>query len=158
MRKKRANADGQPPEKGGAHQRLHKRGDKLRRASLPEMAFSKVTASGVCGNQRTLRIPYHNKADGFMAALVLSLNQIKFCEMHTCRPTIEWGPFPVCKYNGVRYPGRTPFFESSAGPNAFEYYFRPLCENPPSQLAAPMLSCEQREQVHRVLPWAVRTY
>jgi len=93
-----------------------------------------------------------------MAALVLALNQVKFCEIHYCRPSIEWGPFPSCKYAGVRYPGRTPFFEKARGPNAFEYYFRPLCENPPSQLAAPKLTCEQREQVHRVLPWAVRTY
>ena len=31
---------------------------------------------GVCEQQRVLHIPYHNKADGFMAALVLTLNQV----------------------------------------------------------------------------------
>ena len=35
----------------------------------------------------------------------------------------------------------------------------PLCEgSAPAQERAPTLSCEQREEVHRVLPWAVRTY
>lgn len=101
----------------------------------------------VCSHSRTLRVPYHNKADGFMAALVLSLNQIKFCEIHSCRPSIEWGQFPACKYAGVRFPGRTPFYEGSRGVNAFEYFFEPICRNPPKQLAAAMLSCEQREQV-----------
>jgi hypothetical protein len=106
-----------------------------------------------------MRIPYHNKADGFTAALVLALNQVRFCELHGCYPVIRWGAFPACKYAGVRFPGRTPFFDREAGPNAFEYYFRPVCAGaaePPQ--AAPALTCEQREAVHRQQPWAVRTY
>ena len=113
--------------------------------------------TGVCSQTRTVRVPYHNKADGFMAALVLVLNQVKFCELHGCQPAIEWGPFPACKYEGVRYPGHTPFFEANRGSNAFLYFFKPLC-NSQAQLGAPSLSCEQREQIHRALPWAVRTY
>ena len=106
-----------------------------------------------------MRIPYHNKADGFMAALLLTLNQVKFCELHRCQPRVEWGPFPACKYTGVRFPGRTPFFDAEHGGNAFLYYFRPICHGfPRAQEVAPALTCEQREQVHRVLPWALRTY
>ena len=30
-----------------------------------------------CGQQRAMRIPYHNKADGFTAALILALNQAR---------------------------------------------------------------------------------
>ena len=112
----------------------------------------------VCNQTKGLRIPYHNKADGFMAALVLSLNQLKFCELHGCQPHIDWGPFPACKYAGVRFPGRTPFFDPSHGRNAFEYFFQPVCTGPRAQEVSPSLSCEQREKVHRVLPWAVRTY
>ncbi len=94
-----------------------------------------------------------------MAALVLALNQVKFCELHGCQPRVEWGPFPACKYAGVRFPGRTPFYDSSVGRNAFEYYFQPFCATqPPAQESPPALSCEQREQIHRTLPWAVRTY
>ena len=50
---------------------------------------------GVCTAERGLRIPYHNKADGFTAALLLTLNQIKFCERHGCQPRVEWGAFPA---------------------------------------------------------------
>ena len=114
--------------------------------------------TGVCDRRRVLRIPYHNKADGFMAAVLLALNQVKFCELHACRPLVEWGMFPVCKYEGVRFPGRTPFYEKSVGANAFEYYFEQPCAGPPPQKGPPMLTCEQRELVHRQLPWAVRTY
>ena len=112
----------------------------------------------VCQRKRTLRIPYHNKADGFMAALVLSLNQIKFCELHACQPRVVWGAFPTCKYAGVRFPGRTPFYDARHGTNAFEYYFLPICDGEPAQQGPPMLTCEQRERVHRQLPWSVRTY
>lgn len=113
----------------------------------------------VCTNDRALKIPYHNKADGFTAALLLALNQIKFCELHKCQPHVFWGAFPACKYSGVRFPGRTPFFDAAHGANAFAYFFRPICSGfPPAQQTAPALSCEQREQVHRVLPWALRTY
>ena len=94
-----------------------------------------------------------------MAALVLTLNQVKFCEIHGCQPQVVWGPFPACKYAGVRFPGRTPFFDRARGRNAFEYYFQPICHGHAMvQQTPPALSCEQREQVHRVLPWAVRTY
>ena len=35
-----------------------------------------MAAHTVCSSERdALRIPYHNKADGFFAALVLTLNQ-----------------------------------------------------------------------------------
>ena len=116
-------------------------------------------AVNICSMTKGLRIPYHNKADGFMAALVLTLNQFKFCEFHGCQPHVDWGPFPACKYAGVRFPGRTPFHDAARGRNAFEYYFRPVCEShAPAQEVSPALSCEQREKVHRVLPWAVRTY
>lgn len=94
-----------------------------------------------------------------MAALILALNQIKFCELHSCQPRVEWGPFPACKYSGVRFPGRTPFFDASYGRNAFLYFFRQICAgSPATQEAPPSLSCDQREELHRVLPWAVRTY
>ena len=112
----------------------------------------------VCANSRSLRIPYHNKADGFMAALVLTLNQVKFCELHSCQPNVQWGAFPACKYRGVRFPGRTPFYDGTQGTNAFEYFFRPICAHLAPALTSPTLSCEQRERVHRQLPWAVRTY
>jgi hypothetical protein len=106
-----------------------------------------------------MHIPYHNKADGFTAALVLALNQVRFCELNACYPVIRWGAFPACKYAGVRFPGRTPFFDREAGPNAFEYFFRPVCAGAAKpQQAAPQLTCEQREAVHRQQPWAVRTY
>jgi len=112
-----------------------------------------------CSNARVMRIPYHNKADGFTAALVLALNQVRWCELHGCYPVIQWGAFPACKYAGVRFPGRTPFYDAAAGPNAFEYYFRPACAGtPPPQQTVPQLTCEQREAVHRQLPWSVRTY
>lgn len=118
-----------------------------------------VRDHGACSSSKGLRIPYHNKADGFMAALVLTLNQVKFCELHGCQPHVQWGAFPACKYAGVRFPGRTPFFDKERGGNAFEYFFQPLCHgHPPAQEVSPMLSCEQREEVHRLLPWAVRTY
>ena len=113
----------------------------------------------VCKHSKGLRIPYHNKADGFMAALVLTLNQLRFCELHSCQPYVVWGAFPACKYAGVRYPGRNPYFDVAHGHNAFEYYFRPICSAQAlAQEAPPSLSCEQREKIHRVLPWAVRTY
>ena len=121
-------------------------------------AAASTPDTGVCDRRRVLRIPYHNKADGFMAAVLLALNQVKFCELHACRPLVEWGMFPVCKYEGVRFPGRTPFYEKSVGANAFEYYFEQPCAGPPPQKGPPMLTCEQRELVHRQLPWAVRTY
>ena len=48
---------------------------------------------------------------------------------------------------------------AARGGNAFLYYFRPVCAGwPAAQQASPTLSCEQREQVHRVHPWALRTY
>ena len=93
-----------------------------------------------------------------LSPVLLALNQVKFCELHACRPLVEWGMFPVCKYEGVRFPGRTPFYEKSVGANAFEYYFEQPCAGPPPQKGPPMLTCEQRELVHRQLPWAVRTY
>jgi len=93
-----------------------------------------------------------------MAALVLSLNQVKFCEMHACQPRVVWGMYPKCKYAGVRFPGRTPFYDAAHGLNAFEYYFLPVCDGEPAQHGSPMLTCEQRERVHRQLPWSVRTY
>ena len=94
-----------------------------------------------------------------MAALVLTLNQIRFCEVHGCQPQIVWGPFPACKYAGVRFPGRTPFYDAARGHNAFHYYFAPICDaGKPVQTMSPALSCEQREAIHRVLPWAIRTY
>ena len=112
-----------------------------------------------CSGARAMRIPYHNKADGFTAALVLALNQVRWCELHGCYPIIQWGAFPACKYAGVRFPGRTPFYDAEAGPNAFDYYFRPACAGtPPPQLTVPPLTCDQREAVHRQLPWSVRTY
>ena len=112
-----------------------------------------------CGLHLPARIPYHNKADGFTAALLLTLNQVKFCELHNCQPNVVWSAFPACKYAGVRFPGRTPFFDASHGTNAFLYFFRPICEGyAKAQQVAPTLTCEQREQVHRVLPWALRTY
>ena len=49
-------------------------------------AAAPTTDTGVCDRRRVLRIPYHNKADGFMAAVLLALNQVKFCELHACRP------------------------------------------------------------------------
>lgn len=114
------------------------------------------------GDKRVLRVPYHNKADGFTAALVLALNQVKYCERHGCRPVVDWGPFPACKYAGVRFPGRTPFFDPAVGANAFEYYFRPVCAGAaaaaPLPRAAPTLTCEEREAIHRQEEWAVRTY
>eukprot|EP00322_Chrysochromulina_rotalis_P024153 CAMPEP_0115877934 /NCGR_PEP_ID=MMETSP0287-20121206/26494_1 /TAXON_ID=412157 /ORGANISM="Chrysochromulina rotalis, Strain UIO044" /LENGTH=354 /DNA_ID=CAMNT_0003333495 /DNA_START=126 /DNA_END=1190 /DNA_ORIENTATION=+ len=116
-------------------------------------------ASEVCSHVKGLRIPYHNKADGFMAALVLMLNQVKLCERNGCQPHVTWGAFPACKYAGVRFPGRNPFFDATHGPNAFEYFFQPICgtsQHP--RAAAPTLTCEQREVVHRVLPWVIRTY
>lgn len=116
-------------------------------------------ARTACSNSRAMRIPYHNKADGFTAALVLALNQVRFCELNACYPVIRWGAFPACKYAGVRFPGRTPFFDRAAGPNAFEYYFRPVCAGTAEpQQDTPQLTCEQREAVHRQQPWAVRTY
>mmetsp|Transcript_41991 Transcript_41991/g.84272 ORF Transcript_41991/g.84272 Transcript_41991/m.84272 type:complete len:325 (-) Transcript_41991:328-1302(-) len=94
-----------------------------------------------------------------MAALILTLNQIKFCELHRCQPIVQWGAFPACKYAGVRFPGRNPFFEAAHGSNAFEYFFEPIClRHSMAQDSPPSLTCEQREKVHRVLPWAVRTY
>lgn len=89
---------------------------------------------------------------------MLTLNQIKFCEIHGCQPKVEWGPYPACKYEGVRYTGRTPFFDKRHGDNAFEYYFEPICDSYVTTRAVPAMTCEQREQVHRQLPWAVRTY
>ena len=131
---------------------------RRRREAWPKRA-DHFEPTGVCSNTKGLRIPYHNKADGFMAALVLTLNQVKFCELHDCQPQVQWGPFPACKYAGVRFPGRTPFFDAKHGGNAFEYFFKPVCHgHQRAQEAPPMLSCEQREKVHRVLPWAVRTY
>lgn len=131
-------------------------------AAAGTLQTSSVRSSAVedvCAHTKGLRVPYHNKADGFMAALVLALNQIKFCELHRCQPRIEWGAFPACKYAGVRFPGRTPFFDATRGNNAFEYFFEPVClGRAAAQLAPPSLSCDQREEVHRVLPWAVRTY
>ena len=116
-------------------------------------------SGGVCAETKGLRIPYHNKADGFMAALVLALNQVKFCELHHCQPRVVWGQFPACKYVGVRNPGRNPFFNAERGGNAFTYFFQPICGlYRQAQERPPLLSCEQREEVHRVLPWAVRTY
>lgn len=117
-----------------------------------------ASPGAVCSQKRSMRIPYHNKADGFMAALVLTLNQVKFCELHSCQPVVRWGMFPQCKYAGVRFPGRTPFFDAKHGTNAFEYYFQPICDGEPAQQGPPMLTCEQRERVHRQLPWSVRTY
>ena len=126
-------------------------------SSTADVAWSGT--SDVCASTKGLKIPYHNKADGFTAALILTLNQIKFCELHSCQPRVEWGPFPACKYAGVRFPGRTPFFDAGHGRNAFEYFFKPICGGrPAAQLAPPMLSCEQREKIHRVFKWAVRTY
>ena len=114
---------------------------------------------GVCAAGRGLRIPWHNKADGFTAGLLLALNQVKFCEKHGCQPRVVWGAFPACKYGGVRFPGRNPFYDASHGPNAFLYFFQPLCRaHAPAQQSPPTLTCEQREQVHRVHPWALRTY
>ena len=133
----------------------------LRRAfDSPESQTDTHASSrvAVCQRKRTLRIPYHNKADGFMAALVLSLNQVKFCELHACQPRIVWGMYPRCKYTGVRFPGRNPFYDAPHGLNAFEYFFVPVCDGEPAQHGLSMLSCEQREQVHRKLPWSVRTY
>ena len=132
----------------------------LRALDSPSARTATHTSSrrAVCQRKRTLRIPYHNKADGFMAALVLSLNQVKFCEIHACQPRIVWGMYPKCKYTGVRFPGRTPFYDAAHGPNAFEYYFLPVCDGAPAQSKAPMLTCDQRERVHRQLPWSVRTY
>ena len=122
-------------------------------------ATAGVPSTSVCTSQKGLRIPYHNKADGFTAALLLTLNQVKFCELHNCQPHVVWSAFPACKYAGVRFPGRTPFFDASHGTNAFLYFFRPICEGyAKAQQVAPTLTCEQREQVHRVLPWALRTY
>ena len=43
--------------------------------------------TAVCSNTRRLSIPYHNKADGFMAALVLTLNQAR-----TSAPSTERAP------------------------------------------------------------------
>ena len=130
-----------------------------RRHGASERLRGEAAAVGVCSSSKGLRIPYHNKADGFMAALVLTLNQVKFCELHGCQPQVFWGPFPACKYAGVRFPGRTPFYDRVRGGNAFEYFFRPICRgHAAAQQAPPSLSCEQREKVHRVLPWAVRTY
>ena len=132
----------------------------LRALDSPSAHAATHTSSrrAVCQRKRTLRIPYHNKADGFMAALVLSLNQVKFCEIHACQPRIVWGMYPKCKYTGVRFPGRTPFYDAAHGPNAFEYYFLPVCDGEPAQSKSPMLTCDQRERVHRQLPWSVRTY
>ena len=132
----------------------------LRALDSPSAHAATHTSSrrAICQRKRTLRIPYHNKADGFMAALVLSLNQVKFCEMHACQPRIVWGMYPKCKYTGVRFPGRTPFYDAAHGPNAFEYYFLPVCDGEPAQSKSPMLTCDQRERVHRQLPWSVRTY
>lgn len=87
-----------------------------------------------------------------MAALLLTLNQVKFCELHQCQPRVEWGPFPACKYAGVRFPGRNPFFDSSHGSNAFLYFFQPICNGfTAAQEVAPLLTCDQREQVSRLL-------
>ena len=85
-------------------------------------------ALSLCRAKKVLRIPYHNKADGFMAALLLTLNQIKYCELHRCQPHVLWGAFPKCKYSGVRFPGRTPYFDARRGNNAFTYYFKPVCD------------------------------
>ena len=71
---------------------------------------------------------------------------------------MQWGPFPACKYEGVRFPGRNPYFDAQAGSNTFHYFFRPICRGHlRAQKVAPALSCKQREQVHRLLPWALRT-
>ena len=47
-------------------------------------------------------------------------------------------------------PGRTPFYDSRRGPNAFEYYFQPVCAGELAQQGPPMLTCEQREKVRAV--------
>ena len=135
-------------------------GDSTSRRLAYQGAFRSSPSSSsppadVCSQKRSLRIPYHNKADGFTAALVLTLNQVKFCELHACQPRVVWGMYPKCKYAGVRFPGRTPFFDARQGPNAFEYYFLPICDGEPAQQGPPMLTCEQRERVHRQLPWSV---
>ena len=80
----------------------------------------------------------------------------------------------------MRYPGRNPFHDAAVGPNSFEYFFKPLCDRQPKKKKArttplpvrpppheyhhlraqqtPALACDERERVHREVPWAVRTY
>ena len=52
-----------------------------------KMSEEVAEETAVCSNTRRLSIPYHNKADGFMAALVLTLNQAR-----TSAPATERAP------------------------------------------------------------------
>ena len=62
--------------------------------ATPMSATAGVPSTSVCTSPKGLRIPYHNKADGFTAALLLTLNQVKFCELHNCQPNVVWSAFP----------------------------------------------------------------
>ena len=54
---------------------------------LHKMSEEVAEETAVCSNTRRLSIRYHNKADGFMAALVLTLNQAR-----TSAPSTERAP------------------------------------------------------------------
>ena len=61
--------------------------EKIQLYILHKMSEEVAEETAVCSNTRRLSIPYHNKADGFMAALVLTLNQAR-----TSAPSTERAP------------------------------------------------------------------
>ena len=86
--------------------------------------------------RKILRITMNHGSGGFFAYVLFAINQIRFAQRNNLVPYVDFGE---CTVNGLDHfasGGLNRFFDATAGPNMWEYFFEPVSEYRPGMAAS----------------------